>query len=183
MNMRLNWIIRLLTLIALSLTGCASTIPRPIRDSQAVPVEVNQVQRTPQQFKGQQVRWGGTIVAVHNGPNETEIEVLSRPLDSEGEPLTNGEGRGRFIVEITGFIDPAVYAKERELTVVGPIIRTETRQVGDFPYIYPIIRGDHYYLWPQQSPPTAYPYYPPAFGPWGFWYGPYFGPWMRPWYF
>jgi outer membrane lipoprotein len=88
---------------------------------------------------------------------------------------------GRFIVELAGFKDPTEYPKARRLTVVGPVTRIETRNVGDYPYPYPVVTGDVRYLWPSPPPlddtvpPFAYPWYRP-------WYGPGFGPWYGPWY-
>jgi starvation-inducible outer membrane lipoprotein len=39
------------------------------------PVSVEQVQRDAESYRGQRVRWGGSIIAVRNLPQSTEIEV------------------------------------------------------------------------------------------------------------
>ena len=164
------------------LGGCAtSRVPEAIRDPTLPSPAVTEVQHRPEAFLGQRVRWGGSILDVHNAPETTRIEILARPLDRSGEPDGTAGGLGRFIVELAGFKDPTEYPKARRLTVVGPVTRIETRNVGDYPYPYPVVTGDVRYLWPSPPPlvdtvpPFAYPWYRP-------WYGPGFGPWYGPWY-
>jgi outer membrane lipoprotein len=179
--------------------GCSSGVPPAIRGDTAEgalnPVSVEQVQRDAESYRGQRVRWGGSIIAVRNLPQSTEIEVLSRPLDGAGEPRAEADGGGRFIARVPGFIDPAEYAKDRLLTVVGLIDGVETRDVGEYPYRYPVIGVSSRYLWPAPEPASylyGYPWYyggygdGPWLGPWygpryGPWYGPGFGPWYGPW--
>ncbi|UHD15160.1 Slp family lipoprotein [Thiocapsa bogorovii] len=165
----------------LLLGGCAtSRVPESIRDPALPSPAVSEVQQRPETFIGQRARWGGSILGVHNARDTTGIEVLARPLNSSGEPDGTAGGLGRFIVELPGFKDPAEYPQQRRLTVVGPLVRVETRDVGEYPYPYPVVAGDVWYLWP--DPPTVttpWPYDYPWYRPW---YGPYFGPWLGPWY-
>lgn len=173
---------------ALALGGCASQIPQAIRTEPAQPTTVAQVQQAPAALAGRQVRWGGRIVATINLPDSTEIEVLSRALNTDGRPRTGAPGQGRFIARATGFLDPAEYAEDRELTVTGPILGVETRKVGEYPYAYPVVAAQTRYLWPKSLPPPVYPGpwpgwpYGPGFGPWwGPGWGPGWGPWWGPW--
>jgi outer membrane lipoprotein len=162
------------------LGGCASPIPRAIRDPLVNPVVPTQVQQQPDRYLGQRVRWGGTIMAVKNLPAITEIEVMARDLDADGEPQVQGDGQGRFIAQIGGFLDPAEFEKERFLTVAGVLVGVEKRPVGDYPYAYPLVRVDSRYLWPKAPPPQVYvPYGYPAYGYPG-WYGPGYGPRLAP---
>jgi len=160
------------------LTACATSgVPEAIRTSERPSPTVASVQQQPEGFLGHQVRWGGNILAVHNGPQATQIEVLGRPLDDQGEPDPEAPGLGRFLVEIAGFEDPAEYPEDRRLSVAGPLLRVETRNVGEFPYRYPVVAATTLYLWPdppvltRAPPPFAYP-----------WYRPWWGPWYDPWY-
>lgn len=173
--------------LALALAGCASQIPQSIRTAPAQPLTVTQA---PAGLEGRRIRWGGSIVATVNQAHTTEIEVLSRPLSRDGEPRTWDPGEGRFIARIAGFVDPAEYAKDRALTVEGTLLGLETRNVGDYPYAYPLVATEARYLWPEAQPPSANPSpwlggwsgYDPWGGPWGGWpYGPGFGPWWGPW--
>ncbi|WP_295441616.1 Slp family lipoprotein [uncultured Thiodictyon sp.] len=170
--------------LLIALGGCASPIPKAIRTAPVTAVTVAQVQQEPARYPDQRVRWGGTIIAVNNLADVTEIEVLSRPLDSDGEPHSGEPGTGRFIARVTGFLDPAEYQKERALTVVGTLAGVQTRPVGDYRYAYPLLRVESRYLWPKAAPPVTYaPYgYPGWYGPWGPW-GPYglgYDPWFAP---
>jgi outer membrane lipoprotein len=164
-------------LAATLLAGCASEVPRAIREAPADAVTVTQVRADPARYQGRVVRWGGTIIAVNNLPDSTTVEVLDRPLDWEGRPHAGEEGRGRFIARVTGFLDPAQYQKDRALTVAGPLVGTETRAVGDYPYAYPVVSVATRWLWPEDPPPAAwYPYgYPGGYGPW-------FDPWGPGWW-
>ncbi len=170
--------------LCLVLGGCTSPIPKAVRETPVNPLDLAQVQQDPARAVGRQVRWGGTIIAIDNRPAVTEIEVLARPLDTFGEPLRDRPGEGRFIARLAGFLDPAEYAKDRALTVVGTLSGMETRPVGDYPYSYPLIQIETHYLWPKVPPPSVYDY-PPWFNPWyspwySPWYGPGYGPWLGP---
>jgi outer membrane lipoprotein len=169
--------------VLLLLAGCAtSRVPEAIRESPPRPVAVAAAQRSPNDFLGHRVRWGGTIIAVHNRERTTEIEVLSRPLGADGEPREEEPGEGRFIVLLEGFADPADYPKKRLLTAAGTLVRVETRPVGEYPYPYPVVTAGSLYLWPEPPPPPppwyyADPWYSPWYRPWRPWY-----PWYDPWY-
>jgi outer membrane lipoprotein len=172
------WGARVTGLVAgLVLTACATGVPESIRDPQVTPIDVKDAQTAPDRHLGQRVRWGGTVIGVTNGERSTEIEILARPLGRDGAPDSSSPGQGRFIAEAAGFLDPAEYPKGRELTVVGILTGTVTRSVGDFPYVYPVVRTESRYLWPEA--PTAVPYGPPY--PWP-WYDPWYGPWYAPYY-
>ena len=176
---RTDWLSPAPLLAALmTLTGCATGVPESIRDPNVSPVDVAQVQGQPQRYLGQRVRWGGSIIGITNGKRLTEIEILARPLDASGAPNRDAPGRGRFIAEVTSFLDPAEYPKDRELTLVGILIGVVTRPVGEFPYDYPVVRTEARHLWPVPASVLYGPPYP-GFGPW---YDPWFGPWYDPWY-
>ncbi|KXX65023.1 Slp family lipoprotein [Marichromatium gracile] len=164
--------------LSLGLAGCASGVPEALRHGTGVSTTPVEVQRAPQAHLGERVRWGGTILAVHNHPRNTTIELLARALDSSGEPDPEAPGEGRFLAEFPGFVDPADYPEERTLTVVGILLPTRTRAVGDYPYRYPVVAVEHSHLWPEPVPAPRYP--PGVYAPYP-WYGPY-GPWRGPWY-
>ncbi len=166
----------------MGLAGCA-TPPADIRDAPAHGPGPAAVRAAPEQFKGQRVRWGGLIVAIHNEADLTEVELVSRPLDDSGRPERGDASEGRFLARIQGFVDPAIYAQGRELTVVGEVQRVEQRAIGEHGYRYPVVQVTSHHLWPQRSnhPPPAY--YDPFYDPWPY-YDPWFpyGPLHRPWY-
>jgi outer membrane lipoprotein len=55
----------------------------------------------------------------------------------------------RFHRCVFGFYDPAVYAADRDLTVVGRLVPPVKREIGEYRYRYPVVRADAVYLWPE----------------------------------
>jgi outer membrane lipoprotein len=107
------------------------------------------VAATPQPATGKSVQWGGVIVSTTNLKGSTQIEVLAYPLDADGRPKTDGTAQGRFILERTGYLEPASYAEGRQVTAVGTLTRTQTGRVGEADYTYPVISARQLYLWPK----------------------------------
>ena len=131
---------------------------------------------------GERIRWGGEIIKVSPGENETCFEILSRELDATARPRKRDNSDGRFIACRAGFYDPEVFTKGRDLTVVGTVSGIEVGRVGQFDYTYPKVAAEAVYLWPPRplviEQRNAWPYDPfwgPGFGP-GWWGGGYWGP-------
>ena len=169
-------IYRILSLIFLAtlLSACASGIPENIRTPPPGSPNVAQVRSNVQQYVGTKVRWGGVIAKVDNEKSRTLVEIVSRPLNGDGRPKQTNTTEGRFIAVFNHFLDPSIYAKDRELTVVGTLTGEETRTIGQYPYRYPMVAVQESYLW-EPRPAYYYPawYYDPwDWGPWGPW-GPY----------
>ncbi len=158
------------------LNACASQIPPQIREAPAGSPSEDMVRGQVQQHLGTVVRWGGTIVAVENRPGRSWVELVARPLQSNGRPAEEGQSSGRFLARYDGFLDPVVYSPGRALTVVGKIAGEERRPIDKFDYSFPVVAIENYYLWPPPSP--APPYQPPPYwdDPW--WPYPYY-----PWYY
>lgn len=156
------------------LAGCASNVPKAISAPPADSPLVAEVRADVQQFIGAHVRWGGTIALVENHANETWIEIVGRELGRSGQPRLTDRSSGRFIAVIDGFLDPALYAEGRELTVAGVVEDEITRKIGDYDYSFPRVRVDDYMLWPPRPEPAPYEY--PRhwyYDPWYPWY-PYY---------
>jgi hypothetical protein len=121
--------VKILLAISLLLTLAAcSTVPEPIRSEPLTSPGLAEVRSQPERFLGQPVRWGGSIVRVTNTPEESQIEVVSRPLHRDGEPRQVDHSDGRFIAIVPGFIDPAIYAAGRRITVTGTADRPAVHQ-------------------------------------------------------
>lgn len=153
------------------LTACASNVPLAIREPLKNAPDVHNARLAKDELAGQRVRWGGVIAGIQNNASETLIEVVDRPLANNGRPLDSDTSGGRFLARISGFLDPAIYTSKRELTVTGVLAPTITRPVGDYPYRYPVVDVDSYYLWAKPLPPPRYPYY---YDP--FWYDRWYPP-------
>lgn len=165
---------------AVLVAGCATyPLPPELRDPPTPDLSIAEVRAAPVQHAGQVVRWGGKILEVRNRPQVTEIEVLATTLGEDGVPQAGGGALGRFIGEIPGFLDPAEYPKDRQITVTGHVTGSRTRSVGDYPYSYPVVAVTHYRIWAPPVPDPywhRHPYVGPPFFPWGWGY-----PWY-PWY-
>jgi len=112
---------------------------------------------------------GGSIVQTSNLPKFTELEVLQKPLDSSDRPEDVDTSAGRFLIRCNRFLDSAVYAKGREVTVAGEVKGKESKPLDQINYTYPVIGCNEIHLWATR--PT-YTYYPMPY-----WYDP----WWRGW--
>ncbi|NIP73348.1 MAG: Slp/YeaY family lipoprotein [Gammaproteobacteria bacterium] len=160
-----------------ALAGCASPVPSQIREPAPGDLGLAQVQAEPQRHTGAPVRWGGTIVSVDNRPQVTTIVVVARPLDSSGRPREGDGSLGRFLAQVEGFLDPAVYAPQRQITVFGHVEGAMTRAIGEHPYRYPVVKVRTLYLW-EPPPEHDWRYYDPY---WPYWYDPFYRPY--PWWY
>ncbi|MCI0401506.1 MAG: Slp family lipoprotein [Gammaproteobacteria bacterium] len=165
----------LFVITALSLGGCASQVPIEIREPPADNPTIAAVGSDFQGFNGRYVRWGGTIAAVENRTNETDVEVVAHKLDSEGSPYATDDSLGRFIARVEAFLDPVIYAVDRSVTAYGVLEGSITRPIGEHPYTYPLVKATKFYLWPEYSyypgyAPYHYGYYDPYYYPYPYFY-------------
>jgi outer membrane lipoprotein len=168
----------LFSLALLLLSACAP--PAPVTEGPFA--AVTPLQAREPDFAGERVRWGGSIISVTPGREETCFEILSRPLSWQARPERTDTTDGRFVACAPGFYDPAGYPTEREVTVTGKIGAPTLLRVGDFDYRAPRIQADTIYLWPERVAQTAPHYYDPFWDPWYPWrFRPrHWGPWGPP---
>ncbi|MET0027463.1 MAG: Slp family lipoprotein [Candidatus Thiodiazotropha sp.] len=167
-----------LILTATTLLGaCASNIPVAIRTPVDGDIRVDEVQQDPQPFIDSRVRWGGEIIEVENLADETRIEILAQKLNKSGKPVSDSKSGGRFIARIDGFLEPEDFPKKRKITIVGIIDSTTEKPVGDYPYVYPVVKAGYYYLWPKEQTYPRYYYHDPFYDPFYYPYYPYY--WNR----
>lgn len=153
------------------LSACASRIPHNISQAPTPNLTISEVIAQRDAQKHRPVRWGGAILTVTNHANDTEIEILAKTLDSSGKPIDGDDSQGRFLARVNEFVDPAVYAQGRMLTVYGLIDSLLTRNIGEKPYVYPLIQAQTLYLWPRES---GYPY--SGYYPYGYYHPGYYSP-------
>lgn len=175
--------------LCLSIYSCAPSKFKEIKNEINEKVSFDIVIADPDRFVGEKVLWGGEIVNLRNEENETVIEVIQAPLNYKDKPGNIDLSAGRFLIEEAGFIDPAIYAEGRKITVAGTIAGTRTEAIGEADYVYPVVQSLKMHLWKKEpnhlSPRYIYdplyynPYYPYYSDPW-----PYGGPFLypHPWY-
>ena len=154
-------------LAVLLLPACA-TLPQPLQGevTDLTPAQAREAGRP-----GLPVRWGGRIVATEPLADRTCFEMIGSALDADGRPSDmTDDGSGRFVACKAGFYDPAIFLKNRELTVLGRIDGFETRKIGQYDYRQPRVAADVIYLWPKAREVDArYPV--PRPWPWWGWDG------------
>jgi outer membrane lipoprotein len=160
------------------LTSCATQPPVPLRVNLTSNPTVAQVLKAPDHNVGTKVRWGGVIHKITNLKTETELEIISRDLDKKARPRVQDNTYGRFLARIPGFLEPSVFAPNREITVVGTVTGTLKRPIGEFEYTYPVVDVKTYHLWDARPVQEGYDnwwmYDPWYWGyPWYPWWYPY----------
>jgi outer membrane lipoprotein len=157
--------------LALPLGGCISAFPDEVMQGVDRKLTVAELRAAPPgSHVNRRVIGGGEIIETRPRAGLTEIELLSRRLRVDDSPEPSDRSDGRVLVRSRSFLDPAVFASGRRITVVGTVTGAEERRVGDLPYVYPVIEVERIRLWPVAA---AYTYYDPY---WPYW-GPYWGPW------
>lgn len=157
MNMRY-----LAAIAFVSLLSSCYTVPKPLKADvyRITPVQAVEIDRS-----GVPVRWGGRIVETRPMGSYTCFDMVGSELSIGGRPRSmTQDGSGFFIACRTGFYDPAIYLKNRELTFVGRIDGYENRKIGLTDSRFPRVAADVVYLWPQA--PGLDPRYPYPRRPW-----------------
>ncbi|ADH84830.1 Slp family lipoprotein [Desulfurivibrio alkaliphilus] len=137
----------LMLLLPILLAGCA-TGPRYDTGPVALDLMPAMVSANPEPYRGTEVLWGGLIVATHNLPDYTEIEVLSYPLDRAQRPLADRTPQGRFLLRQAGYLEELDFASGRRVTVKGVLAAPKQGRVGEAPYTYPVVEASDLHLWP-----------------------------------
>jgi len=114
-------------LLAVLVGGCATAFPESVMRTVDTRITADEVLRDPAAVKGARVILGGEILAVQPRPGSTEIELLLRRLRGDDSPERNDRSPGRALLHTPEFLDPAVYAPGRRITVVGEVAGVEER--------------------------------------------------------
>ena len=158
-----------LAALALFVAGCASAFPDEVLQTVDRQLTLAELRQAPDQHVGARVILGGEILATTPQPGQTIIEVLGRRLRGGQVPEWSDRSDGRFLVRSTQFLDPAVYAQGRQITVLGTVTGSEERKLGDLAYRYPLLAAERIVLWPRpafDAPPYPWPYYYDPFWDW-----------------
>jgi len=157
--------------------GCAPVISKPLRDQVDKSLSFSDVFKDPEAHKGSVVVWAGVIIEAKNTKEGTLIEILQKPADVFGAPEEVDRSEGRFLALYPSYLDVAVYAKGRGMTVGGEIQGKRIMPLGEIQYSYPFVLAKEIYLRPDTSKERLAPYPYPGYPWWGY------DPFWRPWYY
>lgn len=134
--------------VSLAITSCVMPFSDEVRERVDKNVKFEEVYANPEGYIGKVVVVGGKIIETNPREKYTEIIVLQLPLSFDYSPSSLGDAsKGRFILEVDGFLDPAIYFSGRKITVAGEVLGSETRRVGDADYRYPVLKSLGIKLW------------------------------------
>ncbi len=137
----------LLVFSALLVTGCTPVISKPVLNSADRSIAFQDLQAHPEQFVGKTVVVGGQIVTATVKEDETWIEVVQKALDRDLKPEETDRSQGRFIIVFKGFVDPAIYAAGRQITVAGEVQGKKVLPLNQIKYTYPVIVPKEHHVW------------------------------------
>jgi outer membrane lipoprotein len=141
----------MMLLITILLSAC-STLPSTI---QAVPEGNLQLRKLvdseTNNYIGEQVRWGGSIVSVSMENGRSILEIKHFPLMRQGFPLSNLYSQGKFIAESNEVFDPDVYLEGLLITFSGTITSERTSNAEARYKYMPHIEIIDARLWPHNS--------------------------------
>lgn len=146
--------IPMLVLAALLLGGCATRFDTGAAEHRITP---QQAANNIGLVQNKTIAWGGIIVAARNLASQTQLEVLSYPLDGNGRPDREAKAGGRFIALHSGYLELAKYAEGRLVTMTGTVNETRTGSVGEAHYVYPVLTIQTLFLWPTSAEEAAKP--------------------------
>ncbi|MFW6147232.1 MAG: Slp family lipoprotein [Thermodesulfobacteriota bacterium] len=133
---------------ALAVGGCTAAISKEALETVDQEISFEQVLENPDAYRGTVILSGGEIIKTENLTDKTLIILLQLPLGYRQKPRSEGESKGRFIIVVKDFLDPAIYSPGRKITVVGTVMGEEIRPLDGLEYSYPVIEKKELYIWP-----------------------------------
>jgi outer membrane lipoprotein len=131
--------------------GCTKGITKEARSQVTYSGGFSELQEKPGEHAGEVVLLGGKIIETKVNPDYSEITVLQLPLGGGDRPRTGDQSKGRFLIRAKQLLDPAVYTEGTVITVVGKLVGSEARKVGEFKYVYPVLEPIEIKLWPKDQ--------------------------------
>lgn len=131
--------------------GCASGISKEARSQVTYAGDFQSIQKDPDRFRGQVVHWGGRIVENRSAADRSDLILLALPVSRWGRPGAVDDSPGRFLLRSDALLDPAVYSKGTQITVVGRLSGSEKGRIGERDYRLPVVDSIELKIWPTRS--------------------------------
>lgn len=154
--------------LSLLIVGCGASISKGLKNQIARDIHFREVLKNPAAFRGKVVMWGGVILEAKNQKGGTLLEVLQKPLEWDDRPQEGDVSHGRFLGLYEGFLDTALFAKGREVTVAGEIQGKRVLPMDEIDYTYPLLVVKELHLWPERVKERIVP---APFWPYPWWWG------------
>ncbi len=154
--------------LAVLLAGCGSPFSGEEKKRVHDQPSFSALVQKPSTYQGRIVMLGGAITRTTNLEAGTLLEVLQERLDGSDRPITSDRIDGRFLARSSTFLDPSVYRKGRDVTVLGHVVGAQAGRIGDRPYTYPLIAATEIHLWPQYGGQRDSAGYPRRDWVWGY---------------
>ena len=81
----------------MGLFGCVHSISKDLRKDLDPTLNFERLLKSPEEFIGKRVMFGGVIVETRVLPQGTEVEVVQKEIDFKGYPKMGNKTGGRFI--------------------------------------------------------------------------------------
>ena len=138
--------------IMILLAACAPAISQESLKGADPEIPFQGLIKDPERYQGKVIVVGGQIVTTSVREGESWVEILQHPLDSQRKPQDTDVSYGRFLVRFEGFIDPAIYAAGKKITVVGEVQGKKVLPLGQMEYSYPVLQPREHHLWSPDPP-------------------------------
>ena len=132
-------------------TACASAIPKESLKQVDPEITFQGLIKDPERYKGKVILVGGQIVSTTMREGGSWVEVLQQPLDGKQRPQNTDVSYGRFLVRFEGFLDPAIYAGGKKITVLGEVLGKKVHPLNGMEYTYPVLLPRQHYLWEPET--------------------------------
>ena len=146
----------LVLFVTILFIGCARPFSEAALSNINKSISFSELKKDPEKYKGAWLMLAGVIVTSKNTKEGTIIEILQKPMDSDGRPLQTDATEGRFIVQSDQFLDSAVYHRGREITVIAEVVGRRELPLGEIMYQYPLLVIKELTLWEPSSGPRFF---------------------------
>lgn len=154
-------------------SGCTTIISEQSRKLVDTDARFDKIREAPETYIGKHLLIGGRIASIRNSQSGAQLEIVQFELDYSGAPLNTFRSYGRFIATTTDYLEPLIYNRGAQITLVGEIKGKQTQRLDDMDYTYPVIAMREWYLWPDADQYAGYRFPPlsPQYDPYFYGYG------------
>ena len=131
--------------------ACGSAIPKESLRQVDPEITFQGLIKDPDRYKGKVILVGGQIVSTTVRESESWVEILQQPLDWKQRPQNTDVSYGRFLVCFQGFLDPAIYAAGKKITVLGEVLGKKVQPLNEMEYAYAVLLPREHYLWKPET--------------------------------